>query len=114
MAIRNVCALKTRKIPSSIPVTLFRHKPLIPRFDNTQPLYAAVSQGHHVLVLLGADDNFNQDIIDLPRIDGRGQISSLVKSGFSQEEAEKFSCYQKTNMHRFRKIVMYDSESKLH
>ena len=64
---------------------------LIPRFENYQPLYAAVSAGHHVIVPLGADDSFNQETITLPIIDRDGQIAGLVKSGLSQDESEKFS-----------------------
>lgn len=64
---------------------------LIPRFDNANPLYAAVPKGHHVLVPLGADDDFNQETITLPTIDRDGQINSLIKSGILREDAEKFS-----------------------
>ncbi len=64
---------------------------LIPRFEETQPLYSAVSKGHHVLIPLGADDNFNQEAIILPAIERDGQVNSLIKSGISQENAEKFS-----------------------
>ena len=64
---------------------------LIPRFDDAQPLYMAVAKGHHVLVPLGADDDFNQETITLPTIDRDGQIKSLIESGISREDAEKFS-----------------------
>lgn len=57
---------------------------LIPRFDDAQPLYAAVAKGHHVLVPLGADDNFNQETITLPTIDRDGQNKSLTESGISR------------------------------
>ena len=50
---------------------------LIPRFDEAQPLYAAVSQGHHVIVSLGKGDDFNQETITLPTIDRDGQINWL-------------------------------------
>lgn len=64
---------------------------LIPRFDDVQPLYAAVSRNHHVLVPLGGDDNFNQETITLPTLDRDGQINGLIASGVSREDAEKFS-----------------------
>ena len=60
---------------------------LVPRFDEAQPLYAAVAKGHHVLVPLGADDNFNQEIITLPTIDRDGQVKSLIESGVSRDDA---------------------------
>lgn len=53
---------------------------LIPRFEEMQPLYLAVTKGHHVLVPLGADDSFNQETITLPTIDRDGQVNSLIKS----------------------------------
>lgn len=78
---------------------------LIPRFDDAQPLYAAVSKGHHVLVPLGADDIFNQETIILPSINRDGQINSLVKSGLSKDEAEKFSRESGRNITILKKIL---------
>ena len=78
---------------------------LIPRFDEAQPLYAAVSKGHHVLVPLGADDDFNQETITLPTIERDGQINSLVKSGVSKDEAEKFSRESGRNITILKKLL---------
>ncbi|MCD0478899.1 hypothetical protein LPB90_10550 [Chryseobacterium sp. LC2016-29] len=78
---------------------------LIPRFDEAQPLYAAVSKGHHVLVPLGADDNFNQETIILPPIDRDGQIKSLIESGISEENAEKFSKESARNITILKKLL---------
>lgn len=78
---------------------------LIPRFDEVQPLYAAVSKGHHVLVPLGADDDFNQETITLPTIDRDGQIDSLIKSGVSKDEAEKFSRESGRNITILKKLL---------
>lgn len=78
---------------------------LIPRFDEAQPLYAAVSKGHHVLVPLGADDDFNQETIALPTIDRDGQINSLIKSGVSKDEAEKFSRESGRNITILKKLL---------
>ncbi|MFD2891374.1 hypothetical protein ACFS5J_05030 [Flavobacterium chuncheonense] len=78
---------------------------LIPRFDEAQPLYAAVSRGHHVLVPLGADDDFNQETITLPTIDRDGQINSLIKSGVSKDEAEKFSRESGRNITILKKLL---------
>jgi len=78
---------------------------LIPRFDEAQPLYAAVSKGHHVLVPLGADDDFNQETITLPTIDRDGQINSLIKSGVSKDEAEKFSRESGRNITILKKLL---------
>ncbi|MEP5939724.1 hypothetical protein, partial [Maribacter dokdonensis] len=64
---------------------------LIPRFDETSQFYKATGENHHVIVPLGADDDFNQDIINLPTLDRDKQINSLVKSGLSEEDAQKFS-----------------------
>ncbi|WP_343745296.1 hypothetical protein [Chitinophaga sp.] len=78
---------------------------LIPRFDVAHPLYAAVSKGHHVLIPLGADDDFNQETIILPTIDRDGQINALIKSGISKEDAEKFSRESGRNITILKKIL---------
>ena len=78
---------------------------LIPRFDEAQPLYLAVSKGNHVLVPLGADDDFNQETITLPTIDRDGQISALIKSGISKEDAEKFSRESGRNITILKKLL---------
>lgn len=64
---------------------------LIPRFENSQPLYMAVANGHHVLIPLGADDTFSTEIIKLPVIDREGQIDALLEMGRDQDEAERIS-----------------------
>lgn len=78
---------------------------LIPRFDDAQPLYAAVAKGHHVLVPLGGDDNFSQETITLPTIDRDGQIKSLIESGISREDAEKFSRESGRNITILKKLL---------
>lgn len=78
---------------------------LIPRFEETQPLYSAVSKGHHVLIPLGADDTFNQEIIALPTIDRDGQVNSLTKSGISKEDAEKYSMESGRNITILKKLI---------
>lgn len=78
---------------------------LIPRFDEAQPLYLAVSKGNHVLVPLGADDDFNQETITLPTIDRDGQISAIIKSGISKEDAEKFSRESGRNVTILKKLL---------
>jgi hypothetical protein len=78
---------------------------LIPRFDETQPLYSAVAKGHHVLVPLGAEDTFNQDTIVLPTNDRDGQIGGLVKTGFSQEDSEKYSREAGRNVTILKKLL---------
>lgn len=78
---------------------------LIPTFDEAQPLYLAVSKGNHVLVPLGADDDFNQETITLPTIDRDGQINALMKSGISKEDAEKFSRESGRNITILKKLL---------
>ncbi len=78
---------------------------LIPRFDDAQPLYAAVAKGHHVLVPLGADDDFNQETITLTTIDRDGQIKSLIESGISREDAKKFSRESGRNITILKKLL---------
>lgn len=78
---------------------------LIPRFDDAQPLYAAVAKGHHILVPLGADDNFNQETITVPIIDRDGQNKSLTKSGIPREDAERFSRESGRNITILKKLL---------
>ncbi|MEZ4822315.1 MAG: hypothetical protein R2942_07790, partial [Ignavibacteria bacterium] len=78
---------------------------LISRFDETQPLYSAVSKGHHVLVALGADDSFNQETITLPTIDRDNQVKSLIESGLSEDGAEKFSRESGRNITILKKLI---------
>ena len=85
---------------------------LIPRFEETQPLYAAVSKGHHVLVPLGADDNFNQETISLPTIDRDGQVNSLIGCGVSKEEAEKFSRESGRNITILKRLIGFPLRAK--
>jgi hypothetical protein len=80
---------------------------LIPRFEETQPLYLAVSKGHHVIVPLGADDTFNQDTIILPTIDRDGQVQALIKSGVSEEDAEKFSKESGRNITILKRLLKF-------
>lgn len=78
---------------------------LIPKFEETQPLYSAVSKGHHVLIPLGADDTFNQEIISLPTIDRDGQVNSLIKSGISKDDAVKYSRESGRNITILKKLI---------
>lgn len=78
---------------------------LIPRFDDVQHLYVAVSKGHHVLVPLGADDTFNQETITLPTNDRDKQIQALSDSGVSKEDAEKFSRESARNITILKKLI---------
>lgn len=80
---------------------------LIPRFEELQPLYSAVAKGHHVLVPLGADDSFNQETIILPTIGRDGQVNSLIKSGISKDDAEKFSRESGRNITILKKLIKF-------
>lgn len=62
---------------------------LIVRFESTDPLGVATEKGHHVLVPLGADDVFSQDLITLPAVDREALIEALVASGLSRTKASK-------------------------
>ncbi|MBS1595815.1 MAG: hypothetical protein JST90_15995 [Bacteroidetes bacterium] len=64
---------------------------LIARFDDSSPIYVAVSEGHHVLIALGADDSFSPDPMVLSPIDRDGQVKALVESGISEDDSTRFS-----------------------
>jgi len=78
---------------------------LIPTFENRLPMYSAVSNNHHVIVPLGGDDDFDKNTITLPSIDRDGQINSLIKSGLSRENAEKFSRESGRNITILKKLL---------
>ena len=68
-----------------------RYLNLIAKFDELQILFAAVADGHHVLVPLGPDDTFNQDTIVLPKLARDGQVNALRQLGLNEEEAVAYS-----------------------
>jgi hypothetical protein len=65
---------------------------LIPRFEDTGVINRAVSNGHTVIVPLGADSSTNwSNKIVLSQIDRDLFVKSLVKTGLPEELAEKYS-----------------------
>jgi hypothetical protein len=83
---------------------------LIPNFENKLPLYTAVSNGHHVIVPLGAEDDFTKEItIILSTIDRKEQINSLIDSGIYREDAEKYSRESVGNITILRKLLKFPS-----
>ena len=64
---------------------------LIVRFERTDPLGVATRNGHHVLIPLGADNEFSQDLITLPAVDREALIEALVASGLSRSKASKYT-----------------------
>ena len=85
---------------------------LIPTFKNRLPMYAAVSNNHHVIVPLGADDEFDKNTITLPIIDRDGQVSGLVSSGFIKDDAEKFSKEAGRNITILKKLIGFPPLAK--
>ena len=75
-------------------------------------MYAAVSNNHHVIVPLGADDEFDNNIISLPIIDRDGQVTGIVSSGFSKDDAEKFSKEAGRNITILKKLIGFPPHSK--
>ncbi len=78
---------------------------LIPTFENRLPMYSAVSNNHHVIVPLGGDEDFDKNTITLSTVFRDGQIDSLVKSGLSKEDAEKFSRESGRNITILKKLL---------
>lgn len=85
---------------------------LIPTFENKQPMYSAVSNNHHVIVPLEADDEFDKNTITLPIIDREWQVNSLVSSGFTKDDAEKFSKEAGRNITILKKLIGIPPHSK--
>ncbi|MCF8275585.1 MAG: hypothetical protein K9J17_02530 [Flavobacteriales bacterium] len=63
---------------------------LVANFEDYRPIYTAVEDGHHVLVPLGADDNFNPNPDLLPLLDGVILTEELVKLGIDYDQARRF------------------------
>lgn len=78
---------------------------LIPTFENKLPMYSAVSNRHHVIVPLGADDDDNKESLNLPTIDRDGQIEALKNSGVEKSDAEKFSRESGRNITILKKLL---------
>ncbi len=78
---------------------------LIPTFENKLPMFSAVSNKHHVIVPLGADDDDNKESMNLPTIDRDGQIEALKNSGVEKEDAEKFSRESGRNITILKKLL---------
>ena len=60
---------------------------------------------HHVIVPLGADDEFDKNTIILPTIDRDGQVNSLISSGFNKDDAAKFSKEAGRNITILKKML---------
>lgn len=80
---------------------------LIARFEDSRVLYAGVSDGHHVLVPLGPDDDFNQEIITLPLLDRDGLASSLKSMGLSETKAKRFVLESARNITVLKRLLEF-------
>jgi len=78
---------------------------LIPTFENKLPMYSAVSNSHHVIVPLGADDDTAKESTILPTIDRDGQIEALMKSGIDKDDASRFSRESGRNITILKKLI---------
>jgi hypothetical protein len=82
---------------------------LLFKLDDKSEVNIAVSKGHHVLIPLGADDDFpSQDIVVLPRMDKDRQVQGLVESGLSKEDAERYSRESATDITIIRRLLEID------
>ncbi len=85
-----------------------RHKlNLIAKFEDVKILYAGVVDGHHVLVPLGADDPFNNDVILLPDPPRDGQVSALISIGIAEEESRRLSRESARNLTVLKRLLKF-------
>ncbi|KAF2334613.1 hypothetical protein [Flavobacterium nitrogenifigens] len=80
---------------------------LIPKFDDKSLLQAAVSQGHHVMIPVGADYDIHHKTIILPTIGREGQIDGLVEMGLSKEDAERYSKEAGRDINKLRRLLKF-------
>lgn len=85
LILETVTNFRSLRINSAHPLNL------IAKFEDTQPLYIAAAEGHHVIVPVGPDDTFNHNILTLPLIEREALIQALITMGFSKEDATKYS-----------------------
>ena len=88
-------------------ITITSNHPLvsIPRFYNAQPLYAAVSKGHHVLVPLGANDSFNLETIELPSLKHHPLVNALEACNIPWEKAMRLLKEAAYNITRLKRLL---------
>ena len=82
---------------------------LIVRFDSAESLGVATREGHHVLVPLGADDVFSQELITLPAVDRDALIEALVASGLSRSDASKYTKESGLDITILKKLLGFPS-----
>ncbi|SHG37844.1 hypothetical protein [Flavobacterium defluvii] len=88
---------------------------LIAKFDDKSLVGAAVSQGHHVIIPAGADDELTHKRIILPTIGREGQIEGLREMGLSREDAERFSREAGRDINKLRRLLKYiDNKAAWH
>ena len=105
--------VKTEAAYKSVAANINSPFVLIPTFENKQSMFSAVSNNHHVIVPLGADDEFDKNSIILPTIDRNGQINGLISSGFSENDAKRFSIEAGRNITILKKLIDFPhSKSK--
>jgi hypothetical protein len=80
---------------------------LIPKFDDKSLLQAAVSQGHHVIIPVGADDDTSHKSIILPTISKEGQIEGLIEMGLTKEDAERYSREAGRDINKLRRLLKF-------
>lgn len=80
---------------------------LIAQFDNPDPLYRATENGHHVLVPLGADDEFNMESIVLPAVDRNELVQSLIASGLTSDEAYMYTRESGLDLTSLRRLLAF-------
>jgi hypothetical protein len=83
---------------------------LISRIEETNILYGGVSDGHHVLVPLGPDDTFNQDVITLPTVDREGLKEALMSMGMSEDDARKYSRESGRNVTILKRLLNFQQD----
>lgn len=80
---------------------------LIAKFDDYKISYAGVGYGHHVLVPLGADDPYNNEVILLPEPPRDGLVNELVQMEIDEETARKLSRESARNITVLKRLLKF-------
>jgi len=81
----------------------------IPRFEDSNVFNLAIKNGHTIILPVGNEySNSWTDIIELPPIDRKLFVNSLVESNIEEERAEKLSKESARNMTVFRRQLEFN------
>jgi len=84
---------------------------LIVMFEEKDIVYSGVSNGHHVLMPLGGDEQIFGTEISLPSISRDGLIDALITMGLSETDASRYARESGRNVTILKRILKFPSKN---